>query len=68
MFAGVADTHAGLWYLFGDSRLYPSAKLIAISVITLAEIVYFVEKGQLRASAYGDLQEAPLTGGIMPCG
>jgi PIN domain nuclease of toxin-antitoxin system len=84
--AGVADTHAGLWYLFGDSQLSRSAKLaietaaharrkIAISVITLAEIVYLVEKGRIRASAYNDLQEAlhdpnhvlqeaPLTGEI----
>jgi PIN domain nuclease of toxin-antitoxin system len=84
--AGVADTHAGLWYLFGDSQLSRSAKLaieaaanarqkIAISVITLAEIVYLVEKGRIRASAYDDLQEAlhnpnhvlqeaPLTGEI----
>jgi PIN domain nuclease of toxin-antitoxin system len=84
--AGVADTHAGLWYLFGDPQLSRSAKLaieaaanarqkIAISVITLAEIVYLVEKGRIRASAYDDLQEAlhnpnhvlqeaPLTGEI----
>jgi PIN domain nuclease of toxin-antitoxin system len=84
--AGVADTHAGLWYLFGDSQLSRSVKLaieaaanarqkIALSVITLAEIVYLVEKGRIRASAYDDLQEAlhnpnhvlheaPLTGEI----
>jgi PIN domain nuclease of toxin-antitoxin system len=86
MIAGVADKHAGLWYLFGDARLSSAAKLaiesaahnrrkIAISAITLAEIVYLVEKGRIRASAYDDLeaalhdanhvlQEAPLTGEI----
>jgi PIN domain nuclease of toxin-antitoxin system len=69
MIAGVADTHAGLWYLFGDSHLSAAAKLaietvahsrqkIAISAITLAEIVYLVEKGRIRASAYDDLQDA----------
>lgn len=26
MIAGVADTHAALWYLFGDARLSPTAK------------------------------------------
>jgi PIN domain nuclease of toxin-antitoxin system len=69
MIAGVADTHAGLWYLFGDPHLSPAAKLaietaarsrqkIAVSAITLAEIVYLVEKGRIRASAYDDLQDA----------
>jgi PIN domain nuclease of toxin-antitoxin system len=87
MIARVADTHAGLWYLFGDSRLSSSAKLaieaaaqarrkVAISVVSLAEIVYLVEKGRLPASAYDDLkkalhdpshvlQEAPVTGEIV---
>ena len=55
MIAGVADTHAAVWYLFGDPRLSPSAKAafdaaadsrrkIALSVISLAEVVYLVEK------------------------
>jgi len=46
MIAGVADTHAALWYLFGERRLSPLAKLtieaaaksrrkIAVSVISL---------------------------------
>jgi PIN domain nuclease of toxin-antitoxin system len=67
MIAGVADTHAALWYLFGDPRLSASAKSafdaatssrrkILLSVISLAEVVYLVEKGRLPASAYGDLQ------------
>jgi PIN domain nuclease of toxin-antitoxin system len=69
MFAGVADTHAALWYLFGDSRLSKSAKAfidhaanarrkVALSVISLAEIVYLVEKNRLRMSAYDDLKSA----------
>jgi PIN domain nuclease of toxin-antitoxin system len=69
MIAGVADTHAALWYLFGDSRLSSPAKTafdeaassrrkIALSVISLAEVVYLVEKNRLPASAYADLEEA----------
>jgi PIN domain nuclease of toxin-antitoxin system len=69
MIAGVADTHAALWYLFGDPRLSASAKSafdaaassrrkIVLSVISLAEVVYLVEKNRLPASAYADLQAA----------
>ena len=69
MIAGVADTHPALWYVFGDPRLSASAKSaletaagsrqkIVVSVISLAEIVYLVEKGRLPASAYTDLQTA----------
>lgn len=83
MIAGVADTHAALWYLFGDPHLSGSAKAvfdsaassrqkILLSVISLAEVVYLVEKNRLPASAYFDvkkalqdpehvLQEAPVT-------
>ncbi len=56
MIAAVADTHAALWYLFADQRLSASAKSafgdaatsrrkIVLSVISLAEVVYLVEKG-----------------------
>jgi PIN domain nuclease of toxin-antitoxin system len=69
MIAGVADTHAALWYLFADPRLSASAKSafdeaassrrkIVLSVISLAEVVYLVEKARLPASAYADLQKA----------
>jgi PIN domain nuclease of toxin-antitoxin system len=57
MIAGVADTHAALWYLFGDQRLSLPAKSfidqaassgrkIVLSVISLAEIVYLIEKNR----------------------
>ena len=87
MIAGVADTHAALWYLFGDARLSVPAKAafetaassrhkIVLSVISLAEVVYLVEKNRLPASAYADLkkalhdpdhvlQEAPVTSEII---
>jgi PIN domain nuclease of toxin-antitoxin system len=69
MIAGVADTHAALWYLFGDSRLSKSAKdfidqaanarrKVALSVISLAETVYLIEKNRLPVSSYDDLRSA----------
>ena len=68
-FAGVADTHTALWYVFGDARLSKHAKTfidnaaastrkIAVSVISLAEIVYLVEKKRVPPSAYEDLAKA----------
>jgi PIN domain nuclease of toxin-antitoxin system len=67
MIAGVADTH--VWYVFGDPRLSQPARFaferaaterrkIAVSVISMAEIVYLMEKNRLSASAYADLQAA----------
>ena len=68
-FAGVADTHAALWFLFGDPRLSGKAKRffeiaaseyrkIALAPISLAETVYLVERRRLPASAFEDLREA----------
>ena len=87
MIAAVADTHAALWYLFGDPRLSVSAKTfidqaasanrkVVLSVISLVEILYLIEKGRLPSSAYEDprkalgvvdyvIDEAPLTTGIV---
>jgi PIN domain nuclease of toxin-antitoxin system len=67
--AAVADTHTALWYLFGDPRLSATAKAfidqaaadrqsIEISPITLAEIVYLVEKSRIPTSALEDLNAA----------
>lgn len=69
MVAAVADTHAALWYLFGDARLSLRARecidraaqdrqCIAISPISLAEIVYLIEKSRISANALQDLREA----------
>lgn len=69
MIAGVADTHAAVWYLFGDQRLSVKAKdfidqaaaagrTIEISPISLAEVLYLVEKNRLAASAFEDLRRA----------
>jgi PIN domain nuclease of toxin-antitoxin system len=87
MIGGVADTHAGIWYLSSDPRLSATAKAffdkaaqdrrkIALSTISLAEIIYLVEKNRLPASAFDDLkaalknsshvlQEAPFTGAVV---
>ena len=67
--AAVADTHTALWYLFGDSRLSRTVTIfideaaisrnkIAISSISLAELVYLVEKSRLPAEAYQQLTDA----------
>ena len=87
MIAGVADTHTALWHLFDDAHLSARARdfidqaagarrKIALSSISLAEIVYLVEKNRLPAAAYDDLrralanpnhvlEEAPLTAEVV---
>jgi PIN domain nuclease of toxin-antitoxin system len=60
--AAVADTHTALWHLFGDPQLSTTAaafieqaaaarQKIAVSSISLAELVYLVEKGALLSRA-----------------
>lgn len=67
--AAVADTHTAIWHLFGDPRLSATAAAfieeaaaarhkIAISTISLAELVYLVEKGRLPEAAYTELAQA----------
>lgn len=62
MWRAVADTHAVIWYLFGDRRLSPAARTtiesaieagdrIGVSSISLAEMVYLVEKGRIPQEA-----------------
>jgi len=69
MIAGVADTHTALWYLFNDGRLSVAAgdfidqaaaagSQIVVSSISLAEIVYLIEKNRLPVNAYVDLKAA----------
>ncbi len=69
MIVGVADTHTALWYLHKNPRLSVTARSfmddaaerghhIALSPISLAEIVYLVEKKRLSVSAYEDLRAA----------
>ncbi len=69
MIAAVADTHTALWHLFDDKRLSAAAerfideaaaarRKIAISSISLAEVVYLVEKNRLPPSAYDELTQS----------
>ena len=69
MIAGVADTHTALWHLFDDKRLSAAAEAfineaatarrkIAISSLSLAELVYSIEKNRLPQSAYDALRTA----------
>jgi PIN domain nuclease of toxin-antitoxin system len=69
MIAGVADTHTALWYLLKNPRLSATARQfmddaaaaghdIVLSPISLAEIVYLVEKNRLPVSAYHELKNA----------
>ncbi len=63
MIRAVVDTHALIWYLFGDSRLSATARgeiesaaasgeRIAISTISLVEIVYLIEKRRIDAATF----------------
>ena len=69
MIAGVADTHTAIWHLFDDPMLSPAARKfiddaaaarqkIALSPISLAEVVYLIEKRRLPMTAYTDLRKA----------
>ena len=62
MIAAVADTQTALWHLFNDGRLSVAAgdfidksaiagSQIVVSSISLAEIVYLIEKNRLPANA-----------------
>lgn len=69
MVVGVADTHVVLWYLYRNPRLSATARdsirraaaaghRIGISSISLAEIVYLVEKSRIPPDSYQDLVDA----------
>jgi len=69
MSVAVADTHAVIWYLANDARLSVNARMrfedaarngeqIAISAVTLVEIVYLVEKGRIPAGRFTQLMTA----------
>jgi PIN domain nuclease of toxin-antitoxin system len=69
MIVAVADTHTAIWYLFSDPRLGKAASAfideaiasgnhIGVSAISLAEMVYLVEKARIPANALKDLHAA----------
>jgi PIN domain nuclease of toxin-antitoxin system len=66
MIVAVADTHTAVWYLFNNSKLSGAARQaiedalrdgnqVGVSAITLAEMVYLVEKGRIPSTAVSDL-------------
>lgn len=69
MIAGVADTHTAIWYLFDDARLSATSAAfidaaaecgdgIAISAISLSEIVYLANRGRVPANVYTAVKAA----------
>jgi len=69
MIVAIADTHAAIWYLFSDSRLGSAASSfidnaiaqgdhIGVSAISVAEMVYLIEKKRIPANALNDLHIA----------
>jgi PIN domain nuclease of toxin-antitoxin system len=66
MITAVADTHSIIWYLANDARLGADARKtfadaaqngdeIAISAITLVEIVYLVERNRIASGYFSQL-------------
>jgi PIN domain nuclease of toxin-antitoxin system len=69
MIVAIADTHTTIWYLFSDSRLGKTASdfidraiakgdHIGVSAISIAEMIYLVEKGRIPANAVQALHDA----------
>jgi PIN domain nuclease of toxin-antitoxin system len=69
MITAIADTHTAIWYLFSDKRLSRAASAfidgtvlrgdhIGISAISIAEMVYPVEKGRIAATSIDDVLAA----------
>ena len=65
----VADTHAAIWYVFDDPRLSSTARAemdtavangeqIAMSSISLLEMVYLVDKGRIVAAVFDGVLQA----------
>ena len=65
----VSDTHALIWYSYGDARLSAAARTvfetartngeqIGVATISLVEVVYLAEKGRIPASTLDGLFNA----------
>ena len=66
MIAAIVDTHAIIWYLAADPHLSAAAKRfmdlaveanneLAVSAITLVEMIYLIEKGRIPAQRFTEL-------------
>jgi PIN domain nuclease of toxin-antitoxin system len=64
MIRAIADTHSAIWYLFDDPRLSQTARdrieeiagsgdHLAVSSVSLVEIVYLAEKGKISDEVFG---------------
>jgi PIN domain nuclease of toxin-antitoxin system len=68
MIVAIADTHATIWYLYSDPRLSAASAFIdetvaagdhiVISAITIAEMIYLIEKGRIPTGTLDDLRAA----------
>ena len=69
MIVAIAHTHAAIWYVFSDNRLGTAASAfidetiakgdhIGVSAISLAEMVYLIDKKRIPANALKDLYAA----------
>lgn len=68
MIRAVADTHSAIWYLFDDPRLSGVARdrieeiasagdHLALSTVSLVEIVYLTEKGRISDQVFDRVVE-----------
>lgn len=66
MIVAIADTHTAIWYLFSDARLGAEASAfidkaaatgdqVGVSAISLAEMVYLIERGRIPIRAVAEL-------------
>jgi len=69
MLRAIADTHTLIWYLFRDNRLSKAAGAaieeaaaagdqVGFSSVSLAEIIYLIEKGRINAATLDRLLTA----------
>jgi PIN domain nuclease of toxin-antitoxin system len=69
MIVGIADTHAIIWQIYSDPRLSQAAvnfinsaanngDKIAVSSITLIEMVYLIEKSRIAAESFSRVAAA----------
>jgi PIN domain nuclease of toxin-antitoxin system len=69
MLKAIADTHTVIWFLYDNSRLSPAAdkffntveaegNQIGLSAVSIAEIVYLVEKARIPHDCLIRLQQA----------
>jgi PIN domain nuclease of toxin-antitoxin system len=69
MLKAIADTHTVIWFLYDNSRLSPAAdkffntveaegNQIGLSAVSIAEIVYLVEKARILHDCLIRLQQA----------